>query len=50
MIEYWLIGLERLGRLIGVAEVTATVYLRILGYLVIAIVAVVALVVQDFLL
>jgi hypothetical protein len=45
MIEYWLIGLGGLGRLI---EVVASVHLRILGFLVVVIVAVVvALVVQE---
>ena len=46
-IEYWLIGLEGSGRLRRLIEVVASVHLRILGFLVVAIVAVIALVVQE---
>jgi hypothetical protein len=46
-IEYWLIGLGGSGRLERLIEVVASVHLRILGFLVVAIVAVVALVVQE---
>jgi hypothetical protein len=47
MIDYWLIGLGGSGRLERLIEVVASVHLRILGFLVVVIVAVVAVVVQE---